>query len=713
MKKKHLKPAALILIVLSAVLFFIYVPDHYLSLEYVKSIHSKLVSFYESDTFMTVSIYMAVYIIMAALSLPGAALMSLAGASIFGFGAGLVIISFASSIGATIAFLASRFIFRDFIQTKYSEKLRKINQGVEKDGIFYLFTLRLIPVFPFFIINLVMGLTPIKTSVFYIVSQIGMLPGTAVYVNAGTRLGELSSTEGILSPALVFSFVLLGIFPWAGKFFINFIKQKKALSGFKKPKKFDYNLIVIGGGSAGLVSSYIAATVNSKVCLIEKNKMGGDCLNTGCVPSKAIIKTSKILSYTKNPAKYGIDSINAEFEFKKIMERVKHIIKKIEPHDSVERYTGLGVECISGEARIISPFEVMVNEKNISAKNIIIATGARPFVPPIKGLEKIKFLTSENLWEIESLPKNFVIIGGGPIGCEIAQAFSRIGSNVTIIEMSDRILGTEDDDIVEFIGNKFKDENISILTGHTIKEIKTENNKKILVSSFKESDFETEFDEILIAAGRMANTENLWSKNLEIELNKNKTIKVDEYLRTNIPTIYCAGDVAGPYQFTHAAAHQAWYSSVNSLFGRIKKFRADYSVIPFAIYTDPEFARTGLSEKEALEKNIEYEITKYDLKDLDRAIADSCDCGFVKILTKKGSDKILGVSIAGENASNIISEFVLAMKYNLGLNKILGTIHIYPTFAEANKYAAGEWKKARKPEKILNFMKKFHTWMRG
>jgi dihydrolipoamide dehydrogenase len=714
MKKNRYSKIALILIiaVLSA-LFFIFVPEEYLSISYIKSRHTDLVSFYEGNKLISILAYMGAYILMAALSLPGAAVMSLAGASVFGFLTGLIVISFASTIGATLSFLASRFILKDFVQSKYSDKLKSINEGIEKDGVFYLLTLRLIPVIPFFVINLAMGLTPIRVFTYYIVSQIGMLPGTAVYVNAGTQLGELTSASGILSPSLILSFVLLGIFPWIAKFSINKIKDKKALSAYIKPKKFDYNLIVIGAGSAGLVSSYIAATVNSKVCIIEKDKMGGDCLNTGCVPSKAIIKSSKILSYAKNPQKFAIDSIKAEYDFKKIMDRVHNVIKKIEPHDSVERYTDLGVECIKGKAKIISPYEVEVNGNVLTGKNIIVATGASPFVPDIKGLDKISYLTSENLWDINELPENLVVLGAGPIGCELAQAFARLGSNVTMVEMSDKIMGREDRDISDLIEEKFIEDKITILKNHTAKEVRLINNEKILVSSFENRDVEVKFDEILIAVGRKANTKGFGLEELGVELNKNGTIKVNEYLQTNIPTIYCAGDVAGPYQFTHTAAHQPWFASVNSLFGKLKRFKADYRVIPWATYTDPEVARVGISEIEANEQNIEFDITKYEINDLDRAIADSTDYGFVKVITKKDSDKILGVSIVGESAGNIIAEFVLAMKYNLGLNKILGTIHIYPTMSEANKYAAGEWKKARKPEKILNFLIKFHKWMRG
>lgn len=712
-KNKSLKLTLFFVIALIIMAFMAFFPDEYLSLSHLKARHTDLVAYYQSHTLMLIAIYMAAYIIMAALSLPGAAVMSLAGASVLGFWAGLIVISFASTIGATIAFLVSRFILRDYVQNKFAEKFAKINEGVQKDGVFYLLTLRLIPVFPFFVINLAMGLTSINTLTFYIVSQLGMLPGTAVYVNAGTQLGALSSTTGILSPSLIFSFILLGIFPWIAKFAVNIIRRKQILSRFQKPEKTDYNLIVIGGGAAGLVSAYIAATVNAKVCLIEKDKMGGDCLNTGCVPSKALIKSAKILHYARNPQQFGINELTAEYEFENVMDRVRRIIKKIEPHDSVERYTNLGVDCIRGEARIVSPYEVSVNGKTLSANNIIAATGASPFVPPIQGIEAVNYLTSDNLWNLETLPENLIVLGGGPIGCELSQAFARLGSNVVIVEMMNKIMIREDDDVSEIVRKHLEEDRIRILTGHTAKAVKFDNGEKILIASRDGEDVEIKFDEILVAVGRKPNSKGFGLEELGVEFNPNGTIRVNEYLQTRIPTIYCAGDVAGPYQFTHTAAHQAWFASVNSLFGVVKKFKADYSVIPHATYTDPEIARVGVNESEAKALNLDYEVTKYGIGDLDRAVTDSVDYGFVKVITQKRSDKILGVTIAGENAGTVISEFVLAMKHHIGLNKILGTIHIYPTLAEANKYAAGEWKKARKPEKLLAFLTRFHQFMRG
>ena len=702
------------MIALTAYLFWAYDLKQYLTLEYLKLQQQAFEDYYAAHRILTPAIYVTIYILVTALSLPGAVAMTLAGGALFGLLLGTILISFASTIGATLAFLVSRFLLRDYIQKKFGDKLKAINQGIEKDGVFYLFTLRLVPLFPFFVINLLMGLTPIRTLSYYLVSQIGMFAGTVVYVNAGTQLGRIESLKGILSPELIFSFALLGIFPLIAKKIVETVKARKVLAGFKRPKKFDYNLIVIGAGSAGLVTAYIAATVRARVALIEKHKMGGDCLNTGCVPSKALIRSARMLSYARRAKEFGFQTGRFDFRFEDLMERVRTIIAKIAPHDSIKRYTELGVEVLQGEAKLLSPYEVIVNGRVLTTRSIVIATGARPFVPPIKGMDRIEYLTSDNVWELRERPDRMVVLGGGPIGCELAQVFARIGCRVTQVEMMPRIMGREDPEIADAVRQKFESEGISVLTGHKAKEVLTrEDGRKILICEHQGREIQIEFDAILVAVGRIANTKGFGLEDIGVEIAQNGTIRTDELLRTNFPNIFCAGDVAGPYQFTHTAAHQAWYASVNSLFGKFKTFKADYRVIPWATYTDPEVARVGLNETEATEKKIACEVTTYGIDDLDRAITDSEDHGMVKILTAPGKDKILGVTIMGPHAGDIIAEYVLAMKQGIGLNKILGTIHIYPTLAEANKYAAGNWKKAHAPEKLLQWVQKYHRWMRG
>ncbi len=707
----------LLLVIVSCIAVFFYFDlQQFLTLEMLKSKQAAIIDYKNTHPVISAIFYAVIYIAVTGLSLPGAAILTLAGGAVFGLLWGTVIVSFASTIGATLAFLAARFLFRDSVENRFGDRLNAVNEGMKKDGAFYLFTLRLIPVFPFFMINLLMGLTAIKTRTFFWVSQLGMLAGTIVYVNAGTQLGKITSLSDILSPGLVFSFVLLGLFPLLAKTVINRFKVLKVFKKWQQPKHFDNNLVVIGAGSGGLVTAYIAAAVKAKVTLVEKHKMGGDCLNTGCVPSKALIRSSRFLAQVKESKALGINHANVEFDFAEIMDRVQKIIKEVEPHDSVERYTELGVDVIQGSAKIISPWQVEIStdlgKKVISTRSIVIAAGAKPFVPPIPGVEGIDYLTSDNIWSLREKPKRLLVLGGGPIGCELAQAFARLGCKVTQVEMLPRIMIREDEDVSKAVMEKFQQEGIRVLVEHTAKQFKAENGEKILIAENQGKQVRIAFDQVLLAIGRAANVKGYGVEELEIELSPRKTVAVNPFLETNYPNIFACGDVAGPYQFTHTAAHQAWYAAVNALFGQFKKFRVDYSVIPWATFTDPEVARVGLNEQDAKQQEIAYEVSIFGIDDLDRAIADSEAYGFVKVLTAPGKDKILGVTIVGNHAGDLIAEFVLAMKHGLGLEKILGTIHIYPTMSEANKYVAGVWKRNHKPEKLLKWLARYHAWRR-
>jgi pyruvate/2-oxoglutarate dehydrogenase complex dihydrolipoamide dehydrogenase (E3) component/uncharacterized membrane protein YdjX (TVP38/TMEM64 family) len=712
------KALVLVLLVAALVAAIALLPlDQYLSLGYLKSQQAAIEQTFHANPLLTAALYFLIYVAVTALSLPGAAVMTLAGGAIFGLLWGTVLVSFASTLGATLAFLVSRFLLRDMVQSRFGEKLKAINAGVERDGGFYLFTLRLVPAFPFFVINLVMGLTPMKTRTFYWVSQVGMLAGTVVYVNAGTQLARIESLSGILSPGLIASFVLLGVFPLIARKLVDLVKARRVYSRWRKPARFDRNLVVIGAGSAGLVSSYIAAAVRARVTLIEKHRMGGDCLNTGCVPSKALIRSAKFLSHVRRAEEFGIRRASADFDFAEVMERVQKVIAAIEPHDSVERYTSLGVECIEGEAKIVTPWEIEIRTgagtQRLSTRAIVIAAGARPFVPPIPGLDQVGYLTSDTVWKLRTLPSRLVVLGGGPIGCELTQAFARFGARVTQVEMLPRLMIREDPDISALVMERFVAEGIDVRVGHKAKQFLVENGQKVLVCEHDGKDVRVEFDEVLVAVGRIANTQGYGLEELGIGTTRARTVETNEFLQTIYPNIFACGDVAGPFQFTHTASHQAWYAAVNALFGSLRKFRADYSVIPWATFTEPEVARVGLNETEAKEKGIPYELTTFPIDDLDRAIADSEAHGVVKVLTVPGKDRILGVTIAGEHAGDLIAEFVAAMRHGLGLNKILSTIHIYPTLAESNKYAAGAWKRAHAPEGILRLVERFHAWRRG
>jgi pyruvate/2-oxoglutarate dehydrogenase complex dihydrolipoamide dehydrogenase (E3) component/uncharacterized membrane protein YdjX (TVP38/TMEM64 family) len=671
---------------------------------------------------MVAAVYFGVYVLATALSIPGAVIITLGGGAVFGLWQGLLLVSFASTLGATLAFLASRFVLREWVEARFGQRLADINDGVDKEGAFYLFTLRLIPVVPFFLINLLMGLTRMKTWTYYWVSQLGMLAGTAVYVNAGTQLAQLDSVRGILSPALLGSFVLLGIFPLIARRIVAAVQKRKVYARWAsvRPKTFDRNLIVIGGGAAGLVSAYIAAAVKAKVTLIEAHKMGGDCLNYGCVPSKALIKSAKLAHQMRHGAKYGLSDTTPSFSFKAVMQRVHDVIKAIEPHDSVARYTGLGVEVLQGYGKLVNPWTVEVKLNNgqvqrLTARSIVIAAGARPMVPPLPGLDDVGYVTSDTLWDefakLDDIPKRIVVLGGGPIGCELSQSFARLGAQVTQVEMGDRIMVREDEEVSALARDALQADGVLVLTGHKALRCERRGEDKILVASTQGQEVEIVFDALVCAVGRVARLQGYGLEDIGVPTHR--TVETNEYLQTLYPNIYAAGDVAGPYQFTHTAAHQAWYAAVNALFGDFKSFKVDYRVIPWATFIDPEVARVGLNEQEAQAQGIAYEVTKYGIDDLDRAIADSEAHGFVKVLTVPGKDRILGVTIVGAHAGDLLAEYVLAMKHGLGLNKILGTIHTYPTMAEANKYAAGEWKRAHAPQKLLAWVKKFHDWRRG
>ena len=719
---KNKKPLILLALAVLIALFFVFDLGRYFSLAFLKSQQSGFAELYAQQPALVIAAFFAIYVAVTALSLPGAAIMTLAGGAIFGLGVGTLIVSFAASVGATLAFLAARFVLGESVQAKFGSRLAEINKGVEKEGAFYLFTLRLVPLVPFFVINLVMGLTKMKTLTFYWVSQVGMLLGTAVYVNAGTQLAKIDSLKGILSPGLIGSFVLLGIFPLVAKKIVDAVKARKVYAKWNhvKPKSFDRNLVVIGGGAGGLVSAYIAAAVKAKVTLIEAHKMGGDCLNYGCVPSKALIKSAKLASQMKHGSNYGLQDTQAQFSFKSVMQRVHAVIAAIEPHDSIERYTGLGVEVLQGYAKIVNPWtvEIALNDgtrQTLTTRSIVIAAGAQPFVPPLPGLKEVGYVTSDTLWDefvkLDEIPKRMVVLGGGPIGCELAQSFQRLGAQVTQVEMAPRIMIREDVEVSELAKKSLVSDGVRVLTGHKALRCEISGGTKAIIVENEGQELRIEFDSLLCAVGRVARLSGYGLEDLGIPTNR--TVTTNEYLETIYPNIFAAGDVAGPFQFTHTAAHQAWYAAVNALFGTFKKFKADYSVIPWATFIDPEVARVGLNEQDAKEKGIAYEMVKYPMDDLDRAIADSETHGFVKVLTVPGKDKILGVTIVGTHAGDLLAEYVLAMRHGLGMNKILGTIHTYPTLAEANKYAAGDWKRAHQPEKLLQWVAKYHAWRRG
>ncbi len=713
----------LFLIVALAILvgaFFAFDLGQWLTLDGLKSGQAQFEAWRAASPLLAAGGFFLAYVLVTALSLPGAAIMTLAGGALFGLLYGTLLASFASSIGATLAFLTSRFLLRTSVQRRFGDRLKAVNDGMARDGAFYLFTLRLVPVFPFFIINLVMGLTPIKTSTFYWVSQLGMLAGTLVYVNAGTQLAQLQSLSDIASPGLVISLALLGIFPLLARGLLRVLQRRRVYAKWVRPARFDRNLVVIGAGAAGLVTAYIAATVKAKVTLIEAHKMGGDCLNYGCVPSKALIKSAKIAHSMRHAQDYGLESTTPHVQFRQVMARIHDIIRAIEPHDSVERYTNLGVEVLQGHATLVDPWHVDVRFDNgetrrMATRAVVIATGARPFVPPLPDIDDVDYVTSDTLWEKfaerDEAPRRLVVLGGGPIGCELAQSFARLGSEVTQVEMASRIMAREDEEVSALAQQVLERDGVEVLTGHKAVRCEREGEHKFIVVECAGEERRIAFDELLVAVGRTARLTGYGLEQLGIPTER--TVITNDYLETLYPNILAAGDVAGPYQFTHTAAHQAWYAAVNALFGELKRSKVDYSTIPWTTFIDPEVARVGLNEQEANEQGIHYEVTRYDLDDLDRAIADGAVQGFVKVLTVPGKDRILGVTIVAERAGELLAEMSLAMRHGLGLGKILGTIHTYPTMAEANKYVAGAWRRAHAPTRVLGWLERYHTWRRG
>lgn len=726
-----MKRLFLLIIVAGAIaMFFITGLHDRLTLAGMQASLGQLSAWRDETPLQTTLLFGAAYVAATALSLPGAVVLTLAAGALFGLVWGTLIVSFASSIGALLAFLVSRHLLRDVVQQRFGQRLQALNDGIEREGALYLFTLRLVPIFPFFLVNLLMGLTPLGAWRFYWVSQVGMLAGTAVYVNAGTQLAQMDGLSGILTPGFLLASALLGVFPWLAKKAVGWHQRRSLYASWQRPKAFDRNLIVIGGGAAGLVTAYIGAAVKAKVTLIEAHKMGGDCLNYGCVPSKALIKSAKVAHQMRHAHRYGLagaggptssPEVTPQFSFKQVMQRVNDVVRAIEPHDSIERYTQLGVDVVQGHARLVDPWtvEIQLNgggTRRLSARSIVIAAGARPFVPSLPGLDEVGYLTSDTLWEsfsqLDDIPRRLVILGGGPIGSELAQALARLGPQVSQVEMGDRILAREDTEVSELVKQSLQADGVQVLTGHkAVRCERTPQGDKQLIVEHQGRTLALPFDALICAVGRSARLTGYGLEELGIP--SQRTVQTNEYLETLYPNIFAAGDVAGPYQFTHTAAHQAWYAAVNALFGDFKKFKADYRVIPWATFTAPEVARVGLNELEAREQGIAFEVTRYGIDDLDRAIADSAAQGFVKVLTVPGKDTILGATIVGEHAGDLLAEFVLAMRWGLGLNKILSTIHTYPTLAESNKYVAGEWKRSHAPQGVLRWLARFHAWRRG
>lgn len=706
------KSLVLLLVLLLGGLVLWLEPGQYLNLEFFQSRRAAIETFVADNFLASIGVYFLLYVVVTALSLPAAAVLTVIAGALFGLVPGLLMVSFASSLGATLAFLVARTLLRDWVQQRFAKALNTINRGVERDGAFYLFSLRLVPLFPFFLINLAMGLTRMKAWTFYWVSQTGMLAGTALYVNVGARLGQATSVPEVFSASVLLSFVAIAVFPWVARAVVGHWRARRRLRGWSRPARFDANLVVIGAGSAGLVTSLIGTLVKARVVLVEKHRMGGDCLNTGCIPSKTLIRSAGVSHLMRRAADFGLEPVEPRVDFSAVMARIRQVIARIEPHDSVARYESLGVECVQGEAEIMSPWCVRVGERDITTRHIVLATGARPRVPAIPGLEQVDYRTSDTIWGLERQPDHLLVMGGGPIGCELAQAFARLGTRVTLVQRAARLLPDEDEAVSALLQSQFEKEGIRVLCEQSVSRFETSPAGTAAVIEGGSGESRIEMDVVLVAVGRQPNMEGLGLERLGILPDHEDPLELNEYLQTRIPSIHACGDLAGPWRFTHMAAFQAWYAAVNSLFGGLRRYRVNYRVVPRATFTDPEVARVGLNEAEASARGIEHEVTRYGLDDLDRAIAEGEDRGFITVLTPPGNDRILGVTIVGSHAAELINEFVFAMTHGLGLKKILATIHIYPTLGEANKFVAGEWRRAHAPAWLYPWLARYHRWRR-
>ena len=692
--------------------FFLLGLDDWLTLDALKARHAQLAALVEARPWLVMGIFFLLYVVTTAASFPGAVILTLAAGAMFGAARGTLLVSFASTLGASIAFLGARYVLRDWVRARFGRKLEAIDRGIARDGAFYLLSLRLNPAFPYFLVNLGMGLTRMRLRAYAPVSQVGMLPATFIYVNAGTQIARIESLGDVASPALIGALLLLSLFPLLAKWATSWLRRRRLYAKWTRPRHFDRNLIVIGAGAGGLVTAYIAAAVRAKVTLIEARKMGGDCLNTGCVPSKALIRSARAAHQMRTAGEFGVDAAEPSVRFRAVMERVRRIIREIEPADSVQRYTALGVDVRHGYGRIVDPWTVEIDGgERLTARAIVVAAGGEPVVPDIPGIAASGYLTSDTMWDAldgrDDVPGRIAILGGGPIGTEMAQAFARLGARVIQIEQGPRLLTHEDEEASALVADVLRAEGVDLRL--STEAVRLEDRTLFVRNAGGEE--AVDYDELIIAVGRKARLTGYGLEALGIETDR--TVATNDWLETLYPNIYAVGDAAGPFQLTHAAAHQAWFAAVNALFGGVRRFRADYSVLPRVTFTDPEVASVGYNTASAAAAGVAFEEVRYDLSHLDRALTEGEARGFVKLLVEPAKGRILGATIVGAAAGELIAEIALAMKHRIGLNGVLGTVHAYPTMAEANKYAAGEWKKANKPERLLAWAERWHRWRRG
>ena len=693
--------AILAVLITATACFFYFDLSQYLTLESIKAHSGALHGKVQANPWWAAAVFCAVYAALTALSFPGTVVLTLLAGALFGLLEGTLLVSVASNVGALVAMLISRFMLRDWVQRRFGKQIAGINKGLAREGTFYLVSLRLIPLVPFVLLNPALGLTRINIWTFWWTTQLGMLPGHAIYVNAGEKLVGLRSLSGILSPSIIGTLVLLAVFPILATRLLTFYKARKVYRGWRKPKRFDCNLVVIGGGTGGLATARVAASLKARVSLVERERLGGLAMHDGGVPSKA-------LCHVANRSQ-GQHSDEA---FTEAMAQMRHLAEAARRDISVDQYRRLGVDVIQGEARISSPWTVDVGGRTLTTRAIVIATGSRPQIPSIPGLAAVEPMTSDTLWALSERPERLLILGSGADACEFAQAFQRLGCQVTLASEDERLLSQEDAEVSEMMAKVLTADGIEIWLGLKAQRVETtEGERRLICDDDEGNERSLPFDRVLLMLGQRADVEGLGLSKLRLECGDDGTLEADEYLATRYPNIYAVGSVAGPYGAPHVAEHQGWYAAVNALFGGLKRFVVSDRVTPRAIFTTPEIATVGLNEAEAHALKLEFETTRLDLSTHAGAVIAGAGQGYVKVITEHDTDRILGVTIVGDHASETIAGFVVAMKHKLGMNKLGKTVLVSPTQGEALRQVAEIWQRQHQSARMRAWAERFNRWM--
>ncbi len=692
----------------------------------------------------------AAYAVLTVAMIPGSAL-TIGSGLIFGFWKGFAVVTVGANLGALGAFLLARTLFRERAEAlaRGQKTFRAVDSAIAREGFRIVLLLRLSPVFPFTVLNVLLGVTGISAASYVLANLIGMLPGTLMFVYLGT-LGEAAAgTQSLgqtvlrivgLAATVVVTVVITriarralkaasldgganpGVAPeaapvGAGAKTIPGDAYDQALLASVKPTAHvnpipqdRYNLVVIGAGTAGLVTAAGGAGLGAKVALIEKHMFGGDCLNVGCVPSKGIIRAGRAAAAVREAGAFGIRLAGEpRIDFAATMERMRRLRAGIAPHDSVKRFSELGIDVYLGEGRFTGPDEIEVGGNKLRFQAAVIATGARATFPRIPGIEEVEPLTNENVFTLTELPRSLILLGAGAIGCEMAQTFRRLGSEVTIVIRGNRIMTREDPDAALIVQRKFEQEGIRVLTGSAIKRAEKRGGKKVIVIERDGSEESVEADQILIGMGRAPNVEGLGLSAAGIAYGT-EGVTVDANMRTTNPRVFAAGDICSRLKFTHAADAQARIVLRNALF--FGRARATDLVIPWCTYTDPEIAHVGCYEKEARDRGLAVTTFTVPLEDVDRAILDGETEGFGRIHLKSGTDRILGATVVASHAGDMIGELTMAIQNGLGAGKLASVIHPYPTQGEVVRKLGDAYMRTKLTPGVKRIMARILRWRR-